>query len=98
MEKYNLIVESNTLNSISKNIENYGNQLVDILEKCKTMMIDLEKYYNTPNGKIINDLIKEYLVNCEEYVKNHYYQMKGMVNTINNEYTNFYNEIQNLVK
>ena len=76
----------------------YGNQLITVLDKCKSLMDDLKVYYNTPNSKVIINVIEEYLSNKQTYVKEYYLPVNDRVKMITNEYTSLHNDVADTVK
>ncbi len=97
MAQYNVKVDFDTLNQIGKSVEEYSNQLVQILSRCDSLMIDLERSYNTPNSKILNSVIREYLNDRQQYVKTRYNPVKDKITSITNEYSSFSSDISSIV-
>ena len=64
-----IIVNTDTINNFSKDIEMHSESMEAILDQMILLSNDIDKFYNTPTGKMMKDNLMEYLYNSKNACK-----------------------------
>ena len=71
MAKNNIEANISELDKFSKDIRNKTLNMNNILDELITMTIDMDKFFDTPNGKIMRETLIDYLkeskTNCTSF-------------------------------
>lgn len=61
-----IVVNTESIATFSKEVENKSNELKKLLDDMILISNDLDKFFDTPTGKIMKDSLMEYLMNSRK--------------------------------
>ncbi len=64
--KSDIIVDSETIEAFSKKVEESSNELNILLDDMILLSDDLDKYFNTPTGKLMKETLVDYLLKSKK--------------------------------
>jgi hypothetical protein len=61
-----IVVDSKTIEVFSKGVQSKSEELNTILDEMIVLSNDLDRFFNTPTGKVMKDSLMEYLINSKK--------------------------------
>ncbi len=95
--KNKIVISNEELNKLNKNIIQYKDDFNSLLDKIRLMTMELEKYYNTPTGNEIREVMINYIDKQKEYVSNRYLSLSETLKSIIGYYETLYADIEKRV-
>ncbi len=90
-------ISVNEITKMQEDLMDYENQLVSTLDSIKDLMIELETYYNTPTGKILRQIIIDFLINKKEYISRDYHDVVEKLKPVTSIYEDTIDTLSKMV-
>ena len=93
----NISYDIKDLKKLEKDINRYGNELINDLDTILKGADELDNIYDTPTGKLFKEKLTEYLLREKAFIKDNYLTLGDIMQKVNNEYSHNIEKVKKAV-
>lgn len=94
---YQVSYKSESIKSLQKKINIYGNDFIDILNTILNETKIMDKMYDSPTGQLFREKFIEYLEDRKKFIEDKYLSLNTILDVVLEEYSSGHQEVDKMV-